>query len=242
MDTFWHRKSLSGYNHLSGIWLLALTAVIALSLNACQSSGNGPRFGDPRVTADIRYLMSNGELSGTWSFYQRNQVDSLVPDARLHEFIINGQKVVSDKVANNYHMYMVGDTLISQNLNVQILPDNQVITISVPLIPRLVSDSLKTGEDWVFSWNDYPFNEGDSITLVLTDSTSQTVLASDAGETGQVTIPAQRTRLLEPGPGFYYIISAESHRKNVNDVDFRYDIEVYSRDFEIRILPAAEDL
>lgn len=242
MDTFWNRKSFSGYNHLTGIWLAALFAAITLSLTGCQSSGNGPRFGDPRVTADIRYLMSNGELSGTWSFYQRNQVDSLVPDARRHEFIINGQKVVSDKVANNYHMYMVGDTLISQNLNVQILPDNQVITISVPVIPRLESDSLKTGEDWTFSWNEYPFNEGDSITLVLSDSLRQTVLAKDAGQSGQMIIPSTRTRQLSPGPGFYYIISHEHHSKKVNKVDFDYDIEVYSRDFVINVVSEEEPL
>src|SRR5690606_39766827 len=108
------------------------------------------KCGNSLITADIRYLMANGELSGTWSFFQRNQVDSLVPDARLHEFIINGQKIKSDKVKNNYHMYLVGDTLISQNLNVQIRPANEVVSIAVPLIPGMETTSLTSGQDWTF--------------------------------------------------------------------------------------------
>lgn len=218
-----------------GSTIFVLCTSLWLITFSCDSSNQNNKFRDPLITADIRYLMTNGELSGTWSFFQRNQVDSLVPDARLHEFIINGQKIISDKVANNYHMYMVGDTLISQNLNVQILPDNKVISISVPIIPLLKSDSLKTGKEWIFTWNKNHFEVGDSITLVLSDSTQQTVLSEGPAQSGHLTIPATRTRNLMPGPGFYYVISTEHRNKKANDVDFQYNIEVYSRDYPVII-------
>src|SRR5690606_28975599 len=213
---------------------LFFVALVCL-IYACQSSSNNTKFGDPLITADIRYLMANGELSGTWSFFQRNQVDSLVPDARLHEFIINGQKIISDKVANNYHMYMVGDTLISQNLNVQIMPNNEVVSIAVPLIPGMQTTSLTSGQDWAFSWNVHNFETGDSIVLVLSDSLQQTVLSKASAQSGELSIPAMNTRNLVPGSGFYYIISKEHRSKKVNKVDFEYEIEVYSRDYPVII-------
>lgn len=210
-------------------------------LISCQSSSSNTKFGNALITADIRYLMNNGELSGTWSFYQRNQIDSLVPDARLHEFIINGQKIVSDKVANNYHMYMVGDTLLSQTLNVQIQPDNEVVSIAVPLIPRVDTDSLKTGGEWIFSWNQTAFEAGDSITLVLSDSLQQTILTESPAQTGKLTIPAHQTQNLVSGPGFYYLISRENRSKVVNKVDFEYSIEVYSEDYPVEIFADLEE-
>lgn len=214
--------------------------VMSSFLISCQSSGSNTRFGNPLITADIRYLMSNGELSGTWSFFQRNQVDSLVPDARLHEFIINGQKITSDKVANYYHMYMVGDTLISQNLNVQIQPENEVVSIPVPLVPRMESDSLITGRDWVFTWNQTAFESGDSITLVLSDTLQQTVLIENDAQVGEMTIPEEKTVNLEPGKGYYYLISKERRKKVVNNVDFKYAIEVYSDNVPVQIFGGGE--
>ena len=217
-----------------GLWAWSM-------LISCQSSSNNTKFGNALITADIRYLMTNGELSGTWSFYQRNQVDSLVPDARLHEFIINGQKIVSDKVENNYHMYMVGDTLISQNLNVQIQPDNEVISIAIPLIPQVQSDRLQTGQEWNFSWNRRMFEAEDSITLVLSDSLQQTILTKSHAQAGKLTIPARQTQNLTSGPGFYYLISRENRSKVVNKVDFEYSIEVYSEDYPVEISMAMEE-
>ncbi|MBY5956545.1 hypothetical protein KUV50_00255 [Membranicola marinus] len=205
-------------------------------LSSCQPSGKNPKFSDPRITANIRYLESSGELSGTWSFYQRNQVDSLVPDARLHEFIINGQKVKSEKVKNNYHMYLMNDTLISHNLNVQIQPSNQVISIAMPYIPVIESELLQVGLDWTFTWDSLSYNVGDSIRLVLSDSTKKTVLTNASGQAGQITIPYTQTRYLTPGSGFYYLISKSIRRKKTNGVDFEYEIEVYSDDVPVKIM------
>lgn len=202
---------------------------------SCQPSGKNPKFGDPLITADIRYLESSGELSGTWSFFQRNQVDSLVPDAQLHEFIVNGQKIKSEKVKNNYHMYLMTDTLISHNLNVQIHPSNQVISISMPQIPELQKEELQAGMDWTFTWDSLSYEAGDSISLVLSDSTRQTVLTKVTAQMGQITIPYSRTRYLTPGTGFYYLISKTHRRKEVNDMDFEYDMEVYSEDIPVVI-------
>lgn len=227
-------------NPMRYLAFFAAFLVMSSFLISCQSSGSNTRFGNPLITADIRYLMSNGELSGTWSFFQRNQVDSLVPDARLHEFIINGQKITSDKVANYYHMYMVGDTLISQNLNVQIQPENEVVSIPVPLVPRMESDSLITGRDWVFTWNQTAFESGDSITLVLSDTLQQTVLIENDAQVGEMTIPEEKTVNLEPGKGYYYLISKERRKKVVNNVDFKYAIEVYSDNVPIQIFEGGE--
>lgn len=216
--------------------LVAVVGSIWILMMSCQSSNEKPKFRNPLITADIRYLMANGELSGTWSFYQRNQVDSLVPDARLHEFIINGQKIKSDKVKNNYHMYVVGDTLISQNLNVQIRPSNRVISISMPSIPVLESGPFEIGTDWIFSWDTAFFSMNDTIRLALSDTSKQTVLSSTAAHSGQLTIPSGQTRNLMPGPGFYYIISKTNRSKEVNNVDFEYIVEVYSENFPIDIV------
>ncbi len=218
------------------IGLMAIVGSIWILFGACQSSNEKSKFGNPLITADIRYLMANGELSGTWSFFQRNQVDSLVPDARRHEFIINGQKIKSDKVKNNYHMYVVGDTLISQNLNVQIRPANRVISISMPSIPLLEFDHFEAGTDWLFTWDTAFYTTNDTISLVLSDTSKQTVLSGSAAHSGQLTIPAAKTRSLIPGTGFYYIISKANRSKEANDADFKYKIEVYSEDFPVDIV------
>ncbi len=220
-------------NRLFG--LIAFIGATSWLLYSCQSSGKNPKFSDPRITADIRYLESDGELSGTWSFFQRNQADSLIPDAQLHEFIINGEKIKSEKVNNNYHMYLMTDTLISHNINVQIHPSNQVISITMPEIPQLHTERLQAGLDWTFTWDSLPYGAGDSISLVLSDSTRQTVLTTVSAKSGQLTIPFSETRYLKPGSGFYYVISKTHRRKEVNDIDFEYDMEVYSEDIPVKI-------
>ena len=223
------------------VQLLIVVGGFYLLSGSCQSADNKPRFGDPLITADIRYLKSNGELTGTWSFFQRNQVDSLVPDARLHHFIINGQKVSSEKIKNNYHMYMVADTLVSQNLNVQIHPANRVISISTPTIPKMESERLQAGLDWTFTWDTSYYKTGDTISLVLSDSLSQTVLSNVAAQSGQLTIPFTRTRNLIPGNGYYYLISKAQRRKEDSDVDLEYSIEVYSKNFPVEIVSSVEN-
>src|SRR5699024_2141244 len=116
------------------MWVIFICCGI---LQACQSSSGSKTFGDALIEADIRYLQHNGELTATWSFFQRNQKDSLIPDAQRHDFVINGQKAQSEKVKNNYHMYLVTDSFISRNLNVQIGPDNQVFTLDIPDVPEM---------------------------------------------------------------------------------------------------------
>lgn len=227
---------MNGIDFKRVIGFLAITGSMWILIGSCQSSNEKSKFGNSLITADIRYLMANGELSGTWSFFQRNQVDSLVPDARLHEFIINGQKIKSDKVKNNYHMYLVGDTLISQNLNVQIRPANRVISISMPSVPLLEFEHFEAGTDWLFKWDTAFYQESDTISLVLSDATKQTVLSGSAAHLGQLIIPAEKTQSLVPGQGFYYIISKSNRSKEANDTDFKYIIEVYSEDFPVDIV------
>src|SRR5690625_3113630 len=81
-------------------WMLILAGLVVYR---CQSSPGRSKFGDALIVADLRYMQRSGELSGVWSFFQRNQKDSLIPDAQRHDFVINGQKAQSEKVQNNYH-------------------------------------------------------------------------------------------------------------------------------------------
>lgn len=138
-------------------------------------------------------------------------------------------------------MYLMFDTLISHNLNVQIHPSNQVISISMPQIPELQTEQLQTGLNWTFTWDSLPYELGDSISLVLSDSTRQTVLTKVTGQAGQLTIPFSKTRYLSPGVGFYYLISKTHRRKEVNAMDFEYDMEVYSEDIPIEIVSSNDN-
>src|SRR5690625_6572593 len=118
-----------------------------LVVYGCQSSPGRSKFGDALIVADLRYMQRSGELSGVWSFFQRNQKDSLIPDAQRHDFVINGQKAQSEKVQNNYHMYMVADTFISQSLNVQIGPDHRVFSLDIPEVPEIDMENLDPSMD-----------------------------------------------------------------------------------------------
>lgn len=222
-------------NKYQAYWQFLLVLCIGSIVFSCQNSGNRKKFGDPQINASLRYLQYNGELSGTWSFYQRNQLDSLVPDAQLHTFVINGQKVTSEKTKNNYHMYMVADTLMSQNLNVQISPSNQVISISIPEIPKVTHNLLQPGKEWEFHWPPSDVLDGDSLSFILTDTTSQTLISKTSLSAGQIIIPAEKTYSLMPGAGFYYLISEANLHKDLKNLDFYYHMEVYSKDFPIKI-------
>src|SRR5690625_157342 len=203
---------------------------------SCQSSSGRGKFGDALIVADLRYMQHNGELSGVWSFYQRDQKDSLIPDAQRHEFIINGQKAQSEKVKNNYHMYMVADTFISQNLNVQIGPDQRVFSMDIPEVPEIDMENLDPSMDWNIRWDGAAYSDQDSLTIVVTDQESHTVMAMAGAAEGEMTIPVTHMFSLIPGEGFYYLISASSRFKDMDGVDLDYRIEVYSDDFPLEII------
>lgn len=202
----------------------------------CESSPGSRKFGDALIRADIRYLQHNGELTGTWSFFQRNQKDSLIPDAQRHDFVINGQKAQSEKVKNNYHMYLVADTFVSRNLNVQIGPDNLVFTLEIPDVPEIRPDTLDPSLDWVMEWDGDRYGAGDSVTLVVTGPESHTVMGKAAAASGEMTIPVTHMFSLRPGGGFYYLISSSHQIKDMDGIDLEYRMEVYSDDFSLEIL------
>src|SRR5690625_2682010 len=167
-------KITRGFLHFS--LFVAMIIFVSFVVFGCQSSSGRGKFGDALVVADLRYMQHNGELSGVWSFYQRNQKDSLIPDAQRHEFVINGQKAQSEKVKNNYHMYLVADTLISHSLNVQIGPDQRVFSMDIPEVPEIDMENLDPSMDWNIRWDGAAYSDQDSITIVVTDKESYSMM------------------------------------------------------------------
>ena len=216
--------------------LAGMLFLVGMMIYGCQSSSGRGKFGDALIVADLRYMQHNGELSGIWSFYQRDQKDSLIPDAQRHEFIINGQKAQSEKVKNNYHMYMVADTFISQNLNVQIGPDQRVFSMDIPDVPEIDEENIDPSMDWIIRWDGAAYSDHDSLTIVVTDHGSHTVMANAGAAEGEMTIPVTHMFSLIPGEGFYYLISSSSRFKDMDGVDLDYRIEVYSDDFPLEII------
>lgn len=214
-------------------WMLILAGLVVYG---CQSSSGRGKFGDALIVADLRYMQHNGELSGVWSFYQRDQKDSLIPDAQRHEFVINGQKAQSEKVKNNYHMYLVADTFISQNLNVQIGPDQRVFSMDIPKVPVIEAESLDPSMDWSVRWDTAGYSDQDSVTIVVTDQESHTVMSKAGAAEGEIVVPVTHMFSLIPGEGFYYMISSSSRFKDMDGVDLRYRIEVYSDDTALSIV------
>jgi len=219
-------------------WMLILAGLVVYG---CQSSPGRSKFGDALIVADLRYMQRSGELSGVWSFFQRNQKDSLIPDAQRHDFVINGQKAQSEKVQNNYHMYMVADTFISQSLNVQIGPDHRVFSLDIPKVPDIKVTHLDPSMDWTLHWDSAGYLDLDSVAIVVTDESSHTVMGKTAASKGEITIPVTHLLSIVPGEGFYYLISSSYRFKDSDGVDLEYKIEVYSDDFSLEITGEKEE-
>lgn len=207
----------------------------------CQTDGGGKKFGNSLITAEISYKKYSGELSGNWSFFQRNQSDSLVPDAQHHDFVINGQRVKSEKSKHNYHMYMVTDTLISKMLNVQIGPENQVVSLPIPQIPAVEADTLDMSADWTVRWKAGDYSAEDSLTIVFSDENSHTLMQKVPTSEGELTVPVTGLLNMRAGSGYYYVISSTLQKKDLGGTDLVCRLEVYSDNFPLEIISPVAD-
>ncbi|WP_236973785.1 hypothetical protein [Membranihabitans maritimus] len=204
------------------------------------STSSPPKKGTIKTT--FRYLESEGQLKGYLNFYQLTQNDSLVPDPRLYHFEIDEKLARSGQMDNSYFTYFLVDTINSNEFQLNILPDKATVRLGMPRTPNIEVDSLFRDRPWVISWKATDYNIRDDkgkekflITVVISDVKNNTVLKKSSVDAGELVFTPEELSALQPGVGFYYIISTLKEKKEAVRANFTNVMETYSTNHEVEI-------
>lgn len=216
-----------------------------LLIISCQSHSNPKRLGNPKIISTFRYLESSHEFSGQLTLFQRNQLDSLVPDAQLYHFKIDNQPVYSKNIDNLYHSYFISDTIMSTTFDLTLSPGNSKFPIRfannfilplnvIAMDSVLVIDWTHQAEAQALLQKQIP-NTNLEFTFVLSDENKQTILKTVPLSENKIIITPEEFLNLKSGIGTYYTILKSSESKTVNTIDWQNKIEVYSPNYTVEL-------
>lgn len=222
------------------VFFLGLALVIPFIFFSCQSSPQVKRLGKPKINSKFRYLEHNQGLEGQIDVYQRNKLDSLVPDAQLYTFYRSEKRLHSRNIDNNYHSYKITDTLTESTIKIQLRPWKVDLVLEIPRTPILEFDSISISDVMVVDWTEtevsqallekMKLNPGESyeISVVFTDVEKTTLMKTSPLTDGKIIITPEELINFKPGIGSFYTIIREREQKELTALEWANEIETYS--------------
>ncbi|GAA5225092.1 hypothetical protein GCM10025777_57230 [Membranihabitans marinus] len=217
-----------------------MAIVVSLLFFSCQSRPQVKRLGKPKITSKFRYLEHNKGLEGQVDVYQRNKLDSLVPDPQLYTFYRSDKRLHSRNIDNNYHSYKISDTLTESTIKIQLRPWKIDLNLEIPETPKMTFDSISISNVMVVDWTSTEVNrvllekmkvnadESYEISIVFTDTEKTTLLKTSPLSEGKILITPEELINFKPGIGSVYTIIRKREQKELTALEWSNEIETYS--------------